>query len=147
MSMNFKPLEYVAAEKIENCLNQSLLIGQSFVYGDSFQTYLVAIIVPDEEPVRNWANGKIPNADTVPFSDLCQNDQLKQEIMSEIMRLSKLNGLHGFETVKAVYLEPEIFTAESGLVTPTFKLKRQQLKNHYEKVIEELYSNPPRSKL
>mmetsp|Transcript_7353 Transcript_7353/g.15183 ORF Transcript_7353/g.15183 Transcript_7353/m.15183 type:complete len:340 (-) Transcript_7353:207-1226(-) len=139
--------EYVAAEKIENCLNQSLLIGQSFVYGDSFQTYLVAIIVPDEEPVRNWAKGKIPNAETAPFSELCKNDELKQEIMSEIKRLSKLNGLHGFETVKAVYLEPEIFTAESGLVTPTFKLKRPQLKKHYEKMIEDMYSEPPTSKL
>mmetsp|Transcript_1600 Transcript_1600/g.2862 ORF Transcript_1600/g.2862 Transcript_1600/m.2862 type:complete len:678 (+) Transcript_1600:91-2124(+) len=139
--------EYVAAEKIENCLNQSLLIGQSFVYGDSFQTYLVAIIVPDEEPVRNWAKGNIPNAETAPFSELCKNDELKQEIMSEIKRLSKLNGLHGFETVKAVYLEPEIFTAESGLVTPTFKLKRPQLKKHYEKMIEDMYSEPPTSKL
>ena len=38
--------EYVAAEKIENVLLQSLLIGQCFVYGDSLQSCLVAIIVP-----------------------------------------------------------------------------------------------------
>jgi len=61
----------------------------------------------------------------------------------EIRRLSKSNGLHGFETVKAVYLEPQIFTAESGLITPTFKLKRPQLKDHYAKQIEDMYVHPP----
>lgn len=139
--------EYVAAEKIENVLTQSLLIGQCFVHGDSFQTYLVAIIVPDEEPSRAWAKQGAPDAASAPFAELCRNEALKQEILSEIKRLSKLNGLQGFETVRAVYLEPEIFTSENGLVTPTFKLKRPQLKNHYEKQIDEMYAQPFPSKL
>ena len=133
----------MAAEKIENVINQSLLIGQSFVHGDSFQTYLVAIVVPDEEPARAWANEHAPEVATAPFSELCQNDKLKQEILSEIKRLSKSNGLHGFETVRAVHLEPNIFTPESGLVTPTFKLKRPQLKTHYAKQIDEMYNTQP----
>lgn len=48
--------EYVAPEKIENVLCRSILIGQVFVYGDSLQSYLVAVVVPDEEPTRNWAS-------------------------------------------------------------------------------------------
>ena len=137
------PKEYVAAEKIENVINQSLLVGQSFVHGDSFQTYLVAIVVPDEEPVREWAKAHLPGAATAPFSELCRTDELRGEILAEIRRLSKLNGLHGFETVKAVFLEPEIFTSERGLVTPTFKLKRPQLKAHYAQQIEQMYAKPP----
>jgi long-chain acyl-CoA synthetase len=134
-------IEYVSAEKIENVINQSLLIGQSFVYGDSFQTYLVAIVVPDEEPVRAWAESNIPDS-VNNLSDLCKREELRSEVMSEIERLSKLNGLHGFETIKAVYLEPNIFSVEKDLVTPTFKLKRQQLKNYYSKQIEDMYGNP-----
>ena len=133
----------MSAEKIENVINQSLLIGQSFVHGDSFQTYLVGIAVPDEEPVREWAKANLPDLVNAPFSDICKSDALKQEILLEIKRLSKLNGLHGFETVKAIYLEHEIFSAESGLVTPTFKLKRPQLKDHYAKQIDEMYASPP----
>ena len=135
--------EYVSAEKIENVINQSLLIGQSFVHGDSYQTYLVAIVVPDEEPVRAWAKANVPEIADATFPELCKSDILKQEIRSEIRRLSKLNGLHGFETVKAVHLEPNIFTAETGLVTPTFKLKRPQLKKYYSTQIEEMYAHPP----
>lgn len=141
--MHFYTVEYVSAEKIENVINQSMLIGQSFVHGDSYQTYLVAIVVPDEEPVRIWAKSNIPDAANNPMSELCKSDKLKHAILLEIRRLSKANGLHGFETIKAVHLEPNIFTAESGLVTPTFKLKRPQLKNYYTKQIEDMYAHPP----
>lgn len=135
--------EYVAAEKIENVLNQSLLISQNFVHGDSFQTYLVAIVVPDEDPVRSWAKENLPDAENAPFLEICKSNELKKEILSEVRRLSKVNGLQGFETVKAVYLEPNIFTPENGLVTPTFKLKRPQLRDHFAKQIEEMYAQPP----
>jgi long-chain acyl-CoA synthetase len=49
--------------------------------------------------------------------------------------------LLGFEYVKAVYLEPNAFTVESELLTPTFKLKRPQLKDFYKAKIAELYSS------
>lgn len=134
--------EYVSAEKVENVINQALLIGQSFVYGDSFQTYLVAIVVPDEEPVRAWAESNVPDAASTSFSELCKSEELRNEILSEIQRLSKINGLHGFETIKAVYLERNVFSVEKDLVTPTFKLKRQQLKKFFSKQIEEMYDHP-----
>jgi long-chain acyl-CoA synthetase len=64
-------------------------------------------------------------------------------------RLAKSKGLHGFETPKSIYLEAEQFSAENGLTTPTFKLKRQQLRDHYEKEIDDMYQTmpPPPSKL
>ena len=132
----------MSAEKIENVINQAMLVGQSFVYGDSFQTYLVAIVVPDEESVRAWAESNTPDVASASFSELCKSEELRNEILSEIQRLSKINGLHGFETIKAVYLEPNIFSVEKDLVTPTFKLKRQQLKSYFSKQIEEMYDHP-----
>eukprot|EP00494_Astrolonche_serrata_P031192 UN31461 len=41
--------EYVAPEKIENIYIQSKWCAQAFVYGNSLETALVAIVVPDEE--------------------------------------------------------------------------------------------------
>ena len=60
----------MSAEKIENVINQSPLIGQSFVHGDSYQTYLVAVVVPDEEPVRAWAKSNIPDASGSSMSEI-----------------------------------------------------------------------------
>ncbi len=142
--------EYVAAEKIENVLNQSLFIGQNFVYGDSFQSALVAIVVPDEEVVEKWAKDSgDASLSGLDMKTLCESEALKAVIMKEIKTYAKKNGLHGFETPKAISLEHEPFTAENGLTTPTFKLKRPQLRDHYQKKIDEMYAKmpPPPSKL
>lgn len=46
--------EYIAPEKLENVYVQIPLIGQIFVYGDSLQAYLLAVIVPDPENLKKW---------------------------------------------------------------------------------------------
>jgi long-chain acyl-CoA synthetase len=63
-----------------------------------------------------------------------------------IMRFSSLSdaaeasGLKSFERVKAIYVEPEQFTVDNGLLTPTLKLKRPQARKHYAKQIEDMYA-------
>lgn len=47
--------------------------------------------------------------------------------------------LQGFEMIKSLYLDPEQFTVENGLMTPTFKLKRPPLQSKYTPQIEAMY--------
>ena len=140
----------MAPEKIENVIIQSLFVGQAFVYGDSFQSTLVAIIIPDEEPVRHMLKSSEDNklAES-SLMDICKNEKLKNMINEDIRKLAKQNGLYGFEIPKAIYLSTELFSVENGLLTPTFKLKRQQARDRYEKEIESMYSAmpPPKSNL
>jgi long-chain acyl-CoA synthetase len=139
--------EYVAPEKIENIVIQSLLVSQAFIHGDSLQSYLVAIIVPEEEAVRKLLeeSGESALAKS-PFFEICKSEKLKTVISGEIKRLAKENGLHGFEIPRGLHLTEEIFSVENGLLTPTFKLKRQQAQEKYENVIEELYASMPKPK-
>ena len=142
--------EYVAPEKIENILGRSGLIAQCFVYGDSFQSSLVAFVVPDEEPTMLWAKQQgDASLAGASFAQLCQSPALKEAILADIRRLAQESKLAGFEIVKAIHLEPKPFSAEEDLLTPTFKLKRQKAKEKYENVIRKLYAEmpPPRSKL
>ena len=69
--------------------------------------------------------------------------------MNDIKKLAKSSGLHGYQNVKAIYLEPELFSVENGLLTPTFKMKRLQIRDKNEKLIEDLYKTTaaPISKL
>jgi len=39
-----------------------------------------------------------------------------------------------------VHLEPEAFSVEADLMTPTFKLKRPQLKKRYQAEIDRMYA-------
>ena len=142
--------EYVAPEKIENVVIQSLLIGQAFVHGDSLQSALVAVIVPDEDPTRTLLeNSEEPALAKASFSEICKSDKLKSIIMADLTKLGRANGLLGFEIPKSIHLSDEEFSVENGLLTPTFKLKRQQARDKYEKEIERMYTvmSKPKSKL
>jgi len=69
--------------------------------------------------------------------------EVHQLFLEEIDKLSKANGLHGFEFVKAIYVTPEQFTVENDLLTPTFKLKRPQATTFFQSQIDEMYANLP----
>lgn len=141
--------EYVAPEKIENILMRSAFIAQCFVYGDSLQSSLVAIVVPDEDVVRGWAETNAPTLSKGTFDALCKSDLLKSVVLSDIKELSTKSMLHSFEVVKAIHLESTPFSVENDLMTPTFKLKRQKIRDMHEKDIANMYAeiHPPRSKL
>lgn len=133
--------EYVAAEKIENILSTSPLVAQSFVYGDSLQSYLVAVLVPDEEVVATKFGGDLKG--------LCtdESSELYTAIREEISRLSTQAKLAGFEHVRKFHLSHEPFTVENGALTPTFKLKRQAAEAMFKAHIARLYAEEPRSSL
>lgn len=66
--------------------------------------------------------------------------------MKDIKSISRSQGLHGFETVRDIYVESELFSAENDLVTPTFKLKRNKLRDAYQRQIDEMYKTMPAPK-
>lgn len=72
--------EFVAPEKIENALTNSPWIMQMVVYGDSFQAYVVGIIVPQKHAVMRWAEAKkIPGT----YEELCNNPELNATILKD----------------------------------------------------------------
>ena len=46
----------------------------------------------------------------------------------------------GFELVKKIHLSAELWSVENNLLTPTFKMKRVELKKYYQKQIDALYA-------
>lgn len=133
--------EYVAAEKIEIIYAKSYLVGQIFVYGDSLQSYLVAIVVPEEAYIRKeWAHDHGYHKDS-PFEEMCRDEKLKEAILDDMNKKGKEGKLMGFEVVKKIHLESNMWTTED-LLTPTQKLMRFQAKKRYIDIIGELYKEP-----
>ncbi|CAK4617239.1 hypothetical protein LEN26_013020 [Aphanomyces euteiches] len=131
--------EYVAAEKIENFYIKSPLVAQIFVYGDSYQSCLVAIVVPDPDVVQAWANSKkIPEGNNL--AKMAARADLKADILASMAEVAKESKLNGFECAKDIYLHSEAFSVENDLVTPTFKLKRPQLKAYFKTQIDAMYA-------
>uniref|UniRef100_A0A2K6A2G0 Long-chain-fatty-acid--CoA ligase n=1 Tax=Mandrillus leucophaeus TaxID=9568 RepID=A0A2K6A2G0_MANLE len=129
--------EYIAPEKIENIYIRSEAIAQVFVHGESLQAFLIAIVVPDVETLRPWAQKRGFDGS---FEELCRNKDVKKAILEDMVRLGKDSGLKPFEQVKGIALHPELFSVDNGLLTPTMKAKRPELRNYFRSQIDELYS-------
>lgn len=129
--------EYVAPEKIENILNRSELVAQSFVYGDSLQNSLVAVLVPDAEALEKWCIKRGINLPT--HAARCADNRVKTAILRDVAAMADGAKLQGFEKPKAIHLESELWSPENGILTPTFKLKRQQARERYTQEIDHMY--------
>ena len=133
----------------------SPLIATCFIYGDSLQDKLVAIVVPDEAAVQLFASkpeNKVKAGGAAPLAQLCKEAAVVKAIRRDMERLGEEAQLKGFEKARAVHLEPEPFSVDNGLLTPTFKLKRAPARDHYRAVIDRMYeelngSKQPKSKL
>uniref|UniRef100_A0A8C7GKR1 Long-chain-fatty-acid--CoA ligase n=1 Tax=Oncorhynchus kisutch TaxID=8019 RepID=A0A8C7GKR1_ONCKI len=129
--------EYIAPEKIENIYTRSDAVAQVFVHGDSLQACLVAIIVPDPDFLPGWAKKRGLEGS---YGDLCNNMDVKKAILEDILKLGKDSGLKSFEQVKDITLFTEMFSIQNGLLTPTLKAKRAELRNYFREQIDKLYS-------
>ncbi|KAK7407748.1 hypothetical protein VNO78_09798 [Psophocarpus tetragonolobus] len=128
--------EYIAVENIENKYLQCPLIASIWVYGNSFESFLVAVVVPERKAIEDWAQEHNVTHD---FKSLCDNLKARKFILDELNSTGQKHQLRGFELLKAVHLEPNPFDMERDLITPTFKLKRPQLLKYYKDQIDQLY--------
>ena len=112
------------------------MIQEMFLYGDSFQSFCVAIIVPVKAAIENIAKAKNIQGS---FEDLCKNKDVRTEFITQLNAYSKKNGLSGFEQPKNVYLETTSFQ-DKNILTTTMKLQRFAAKTLYKPQIDEMYA-------
>ncbi|XP_073286784.1 probable CoA ligase CCL6 [Primulina huaijiensis] len=129
--------EYVAVENIESVYSRCPLVTSVWVYGNSFDSFLVAVVVPERKPLEEWAE---KNQEKGDFKSLCCNSKARKYILDELNSTAKQHKLRGFEMLRAIHLESVPFDIDRDLVTPTFKLKRPQLLKYYKEYIDQIYS-------
>ncbi|CAL5360198.1 hypothetical protein CsSME_00050630 [Camellia sinensis var. sinensis] len=130
--------EYVAVENLENVYGNVPDIDSLWIYGNSFESFLVAVVNPNKQALERWAE-----ANGVPgdFDSLCEILKAKEYILGELTRVAKEKQLKGFEFIRAVHLDPVPFDMDRDLITPTFKKKRPQLLKYYQSIIDNMYKS------
>ncbi|KAG5382737.1 hypothetical protein IGI04_034207 [Brassica rapa subsp. trilocularis] len=129
--------EYVAVENLENIYSHVAAIESIWVYGNSYESYLVAVVCPSKIQIEHWAKEHNVSGD---FETICQNQKTKEFILGEFNRVAKDKKLKGFELIKGVHLDTVPFDMERDLITPSYKKKRPQLLKYYQKEIDEMYN-------
>eukprot|EP00798_Chlamydomonas_sp_ICE-L_P032544 gene32544-17261_t len=132
--------EYIAPEKIEGVVSRSPLVQQVFVFGDSLRAQLVALAIPDPEVLLPWAKERGLSANV---EDLCKDPEVITAVLKSMQEEGRVAKLRGFEQIAAVHLIPEPFSVENGMMTPTFKIKRPQIRNKYQDCIDAMYAALP----
>jgi len=108
-----------------------------FVHGDSLQSCVVAIIVPNQKEIQDWAVRRGIPSDS--FTALCNNREVKKFIMDQIVMLSKEAELAYYEEVKDIYLHPNLFSIQNGLLSKGGNLMRQKLVKYFKPQLEDMY--------
>jgi long-chain acyl-CoA synthetase len=120
----------VSPNRVEEQLLQSQYVNQLVVVGDN-KHYLSALIVIDVDNVQQ-ALGVSDSLDV-----LSKQPSVKELIAADLKRLSV--HLATFETVKRFALVPNEFSIDGKELTPTLKLRRQEINKKYHDLIESLY--------
>src|SRR3989440_5793267 len=112
----------IAPQNLENALKSSRFVSHAIVVGDR-RPYVTALLTLDEAEVA--ASGR-------DAQDLAQ--ELVDEVNSDRTRV---------EQIKRFVILPRDFSQEEGEVTPTLKLRRRVIHEHFADEIERLYAGEP----
>ncbi|TCD63627.1 hypothetical protein EIP91_005178 [Steccherinum ochraceum] len=144
--------EYVAVERIEALYSASPICAQLYVHGDSLQSYLIGVLVPDPVQLAAIASRvfstKVTPEDGAVLVKACQDPSVKKALFAELHKEAAKNSLKGFEQIKRIHVSMDPFTVENNCLTPTLKLRRKDAYNKFKTEIDGIYAadaaNQPR---
>jgi long-chain acyl-CoA synthetase len=128
--------KYVAPIAIENKLKESTLIGNLIVLGAN-EKFVSALIVPAFENLKKWCEEN--NIDCSDNKTIVNNPQVKELYRKEIERFNPF--INHVEQIKKFELLPDVWSIESGEMTPKLSLKRKMIMEKNKDIIEKIYRN------
>jgi len=118
--------EFVALSHLEAVFATSRLIRQIFLYGSSERSFLLAVIVPDDEVIVQLG----PDG----------TQRVKLLISQSLQQIAAEAQLKGYEVPRNFLIETEPFAVENGLLSGAGKLLRPKLKARYGRRLEHMYA-------
>jgi long-chain acyl-CoA synthetase len=127
--------ENIAPAAVEGMLVAHPLIGQALAYGDR-RPYVTALLTLDGEAAPAWARARGITAGSL--TALACDPQVLAEVAAGVAAANE--RLARVQQVKRWQLLPAEWTAETGELTPTLKLKRRVVHAKYADAIDALYA-------
>jgi long-chain acyl-CoA synthetase len=124
----------VAPQNLENDLKTSKFVSQALVVGDRLP-YVSALITLDAAEIGRWAAENGVEGDGAALARAPRIRELIQGVVDDVNR-----DRSRFEQIKRFTILPRDFTMEDGEVTPTLKLRRRAVQEHFAADIEALYA-------
>jgi len=127
--------KYIAPQMIENKLKESMFIDQVIVIGDH-EKYASALISPNFEYLHEWcAEHQILFKDN---ADLITHPTVQGKFLTEVKEINQTLGQH--EEIKRFRLIADSWSAQTGELSQTLKLRRKVIETKYKGLIEEIFA-------
>ncbi|MBT8279385.1 MAG: AMP-dependent synthetase/ligase [Bacteroidia bacterium] len=129
--------KYVIPTLLENQLKQSRFIEQVMVVGEG-EKMPAAIIQPNFEFIRDWIERKEKKVGTTD-AEIASSEIIIKRIQREVNDCNEKFGK--WEQIKRFELTPEVWSIDSGHLTPTMKMKRDIIKQIYKELYNKIYTS------
>ncbi len=126
----------IAPQLIESAVGRDPMIDQVAVIGDR-RKYITALVVPNFEVLEGWA--AISGINECPREELVKRPEVVALMAATIEAQS--SELANYERIKKFTLLPRELTIDSGELTPTLKVRRKVVDEHFGELIEAMYSD------
>jgi long-chain acyl-CoA synthetase len=123
----------ISPARVEGFLTLQPEIAQAMVYGDK-RPHLVAVIVPDAEESREWAQAQ---GRPGQIAALVGDSEFRRRMARAVERVNR--GLAPAEQVRRFAMTAEPFTTENGQLTPSMKIRRHVIRTVYREALDALY--------
>ena len=127
--------KYVSPQVVENKLKESLFIDQAMVIGEG-EKFASALISPNFPQLHNWCLSR-----EIKFADnreLIEHPEVIEGFQQEVNHVNK--QLNSSEQIKRFRLVTDEWSAQTGELSQTLKLKRSKISQKYAKIIDEIYA-------
>jgi long-chain acyl-CoA synthetase len=126
--------EKVPPADMEAAILRDPMFEQVMVIGEG-RSYLSALVVLSK---RGWERVAAQCQVAADPEQLAKNEQAKEVVLEMITR--KIHEFPGYAKIYRVALIPELWTVTNEMLTPTLKLKRSKILEHYKDEIKHLYA-------
>lgn len=125
--------KYVIPNIIEEQIKISPYVMHAYIYGDN-RDYNILLIVVEMGALLKWVTDQ-------GISDRDEKLLARKEVKALYQKEIEINtqGLKNYERPHKFYLLDDDWSIENGILTPSLKVKRQQIYYRYKNLIEELY--------
>lgn len=124
----------VAPARLENLINEHALVSQACVVGDG-RRYLTLLVALDPDMAEGWAESQ--GLEYGSFDEFTRHPGVLEEVdrvvESANTRVARVEQARKWTVVS------EKWSAETGELTPSLKMKRRVVLERYSRQIEELY--------
>jgi long-chain acyl-CoA synthetase len=128
--------KYVAPQLIEGQFKMICPYAGQFVVHGNERNFCSALVTLDPEAIEGWAaqHGMAGQS----YAEIVTSDAAREMVQGYVDQLNA--SLNRWETIKKFIILERDLTVEDGEITPSMKVKRKVVEDHYREQLDALYA-------